>query len=266
MEYIIKETTIETEEIKREIRIVTLSNLNLKNTSTNDFNDLLIRINDCLYTRSISEKDIPTYIFILGNITNLNYLDDEHFKKRLKIFFKELAVIGKTFAVLGNHDFLKNEEGKKYLEALEKVINIYEKCGINIICNNSIIDEYLQIVGFIQYPQYNIDTTRENIKNLLAKTKNNLQKGIINILISHYQLKNLRINDYLFPPFNLVLTGQTNHWPKIISKFIKSKYIIEPVKHEQIIETGDTCNGEIGFIRIVPNKKEKVKTYKALNI
>ena len=57
-----------------ETRIITLSDLNWNNYLTKyNIDDLIVAINDYC----------PKYLFILGNITNYNYLQDKNFQKKL---------------------------------------------------------------------------------------------------------------------------------------------------------------------------------------
>lgn len=67
MEYIYKQYEVETQKKLNEKKIVTISDLHLnENITKYELDDLIIKINDLL----------PEYIFILGDVTSYNHLQN----------------------------------------------------------------------------------------------------------------------------------------------------------------------------------------------
>lgn len=105
MEYIYKQYEVETQKKLNEKKVVTISDLHLnENITKYELDDLIIKINDLL----------PEYIFILGDVTSYNHLQNKNFQKNLLYFLKVLASLAKTYMVFGNHDYLIDSKNKLF--------------------------------------------------------------------------------------------------------------------------------------------------------
>ena len=242
MDYTIKKYEILTKKNIDENRIVTISDLNWDtNTSLNEMKDLLVNINDVL----------PKYVFILGNICTYNTLNDVAFNEKLTYFFELLSCITKTFIVFGDNDYRISNEKKKYLQDIEPLLNYYKKAIPYYINNYITSDLELNIVGFNKkHLNYNnIDEARSELLHLLKTLKNNLNKEKFNILITHYQLNHLKLEEQLLETFDLILTGANT---KTIKKnfFRKEKEDDSIYEDKTCIKTGGVSKGEIGLIKI----------------
>lgn len=244
MEYNYKKYEILTNKQIDETKIVTISDLNWnQDTTRSDINDLIVSIYDML----------PKYIFILGNVCTYNNLEDTYFNEKITYFYKLLSCIGKSFIVFGNHDYITDENQKGFYTNIDSLFAYYNKAIPYYINNNLATDDNFNIVGFNKsHISYNsIETAKTEILNLVNKISNVLDKDKYNILITHYELEQLKLEKELLETFDLILTG-TNH--KIIKKKLfnfknnDNSDIINDDK--RIIKTNGVCQGEINFIKI----------------
>ena len=145
MEYIYKQYEVETQKKLNEKKIVTISDLHLnENITKYELDDLIIKINDLL----------PEYIFILGDVTSYNHLQNKNFQKNLLYFLKVLASLAKTYMVFGNHDYLIDSKNKLFFTNLNNLLEFYDKTNVKVLHNYVVEDNDMNIVGFDKLPIY----------------------------------------------------------------------------------------------------------------
>ena len=208
MEYIYKQYEIETKKDIKDKKIVTISDLHFNpNITKYEIDDLILKINDKL----------PEYIFILGDITTFNYLEDNIFKEKILYFFKLLGSISKTYLVLGNHDFLKSPSEKHHYVNKDKISDFYSNLNVKLLYNYLVQDDDLNIIGFNKYPiNYlyefkDISKLRNEITELLEKIKNLLDNDKYTIFLTHSHLDILKLQIEFLKNFDLILAGHTHN-------------------------------------------------------
>ena len=219
MEYITKQYGILTEKNIKETNIVTLSDLHWDYTlGIQDIYDIVSRLNDYF----------PEYIFILGDISTFDNLQEYNFKKKLLYFFKLLATISKTYVVLGNHDYLFNDKEKNLFVNINKLLDFYDRCNIKVLNNYYTSDDNFNIVGFNKSPKLyhdelnNISNLKLEVMELMKKIDKVLTHDKFNILLTHSHLGLLSLDKNILKPFDLVLSGHTHNGmvPNFLEKFI----------------------------------------------
>ena len=230
MEYIYKQYEIETKKDIRDKKIITISDLHFNpNITKYEIDDLILKINDKL----------PEYIFILGDITTFNYLEDNKFKEKILYFFKLLGSISKTYLILGNNDFLKNPSEKLHYVNKDKIIDFYSNLNIKLLYNYVVQDNDLNIIGFNKFPiNYlyefkDISKLRHEISELIVKISNLLDNDKYTIFLTHSHLDILKLQLEFFKNIDLILAGHThnglvpnfleNIFPKNLGIYTKGK-------------------------------------------
>ena len=241
MNYTVKQNEIYTEKEVGETRIVSLNNLNWdKNLSHSDIQDLIVKINDLL----------PNYTFILGNICNYHLLDNSEFRNKIIYFFKLLSCISKSYIVFGNNDFTINQENKKAITTIDKLIEFYSNLDVCVLNNNFYSVNNYNIYGYNRIPNNIIDNEKTELINYIYNIKNNLDISKFNIFLSHFEINNSKLEKELLETFDLILTG-SNH------NIIKKKFLFfykdieeEELENNQIIKTGGINHEKFNFIKI----------------
>lgn len=230
MEYIYKQYEIETKKDIRDKKIITISDLHFNpNITKYEIDDLILKINDKL----------PEYIFILGDITTFNYLEDNKFKEKILYFFKLLGSISKTYLILGNNDFLKNPSEKLHYVNKDKIIDFYSNLNIKLLYNYVVQDNDLNIIGFNKLPIHytyelkDISKLRHEISELIVKISNLLDNDKYTIFLTHSHLDILKLQLEFFKNIDLILAGHThnglvpnfleNIFPKNLGIYTKGK-------------------------------------------
>ncbi len=207
MEYINKRYDIITDKPVEETKILTISDLhwNFK-LQKEDIDDLIIQINDYL----------PNYIFLLGDICTYNDLQDYDFKKTMLYFFKLLVLISKTYIVFGNHDYINSDTDKRCFVDVNRLLDFYDKTGVQVINNDIITENNLNIIGFNKNPETyadelcNIETLEQEIYSLMQKINSSLNEENFSILLTHSHLDLLKLQKELLEKINLILAGHTH--------------------------------------------------------
>ena len=191
-----------------ETRIITLSDLNWnKDITRYEINDLIVSIND-LHAK---------YLFILGNITNYNNLQDLLFQKKLKYFFDLLSTFTKTYLVFGKKDYeiKDNEDNKKYV-SIDNLISIYKQFNVNYLDNSYLEDTDTNIFGLNLDPNkhYNFEDKKNKIKELMERLSNVINNQNFNILCTHADISALKNDLELLKYFNLIVSKGNYNIPK----------------------------------------------------
>ena len=220
MEYIYKQYEVETQKKLNEKKIVTISDLHLnENITKYELDDLIIKINDLL----------PEYIFILGDITSYNHLQNENFQKNLLYFLKVLASLAKTYMVFGNHDYLINSKNKLFFTNLNNLLEFYNKSNVKVIHDYAINDGDMNIVGFDKLPIYydlemkDISKLKEQVLYLLTKIKSILENQKYTILLTHSHIDFLKLEKDILKVYDLILAGHTHNGlvPNNLERFFR---------------------------------------------
>ncbi|MBQ8472476.1 MAG: metallophosphoesterase [Bacilli bacterium] len=208
MKYIYKQYEIETKKDIKDKKIVTISDLHFNpNITKSEIDDLILKINDKL----------PEYIFLLGDITTFNNLEDNKFKENILYFFKLLGSISKTYLVLGNNDFLKNPSEKLHYVNKDKIIDFYSNLNIKLLYNYVVQDNDLNIIGFNKLPIHytyelkDIFKLREEISEIVEKIKHLLDNDKYTIFLTHSHLDILKLQLEFFKNIDLILAGHTHN-------------------------------------------------------
>ena len=208
MEYIYKQYNIETLKDIKNKRIITISDMHFNTDITKyEIDDLILKINDKL----------PEYIFILGDLTTYNNLENKEFQKKIAYFFKLLNAISKTYLILGNNDFLKKPGEKYHYVNDDKIIDFYSKLDIKLLHNYVVQDNDLNIVGFCKFPiNYSyefkdISKLRQEISKLVEKINNLLDNNKYTIFLTHSHLDLLKLQIEFLRNFDLILAGHTHN-------------------------------------------------------
>lgn len=208
MKYIYKQYEIETKKDIKDKKIITISDLHFNpNITKSEIDDLILKINDKL----------PEYIFLLGDITTFNNLEDNKFKENILYFFKLLGSISKTYLVLGNNDFLKNPSEKLHYVNKDKIIDFYSNLNIKLLYNYVVQDNDLNIIGFNKLPIHytyelkDIFKLREEISEIVEKIKHLLDNDKYTIFLTHSHLDILKLQLEFFKNIDLILAGHTHN-------------------------------------------------------
>lgn len=240
MEYKHRDYEILTKKDIYDSNIITISDLNWNHEITrSDINDLIVQINDFF----------PRYVFILGNVCTYYNLEDPETRENIKYFFQLLSCITKSFIVFGHHDYRLSENEKLFLPNIDKLLSFYQTQPVNIINNNYTEETEFNVVGFnkSQLTYQNIDEAKHELKNLLNKINQVLDKNKFNVLITHYELNHLKLNKELLKTFDLILTGSSH---TTIKRTLFKKEEDLSTNEKAIIKTGGVCKGEISLIKI----------------
>lgn len=220
MEYIYKQYEVETQKKLNEKKVVTISDLHLnENITKYELDDLIIKINDLL----------PEYIFILGDVTSYNHLQNKNFQKNLLYFLKVLASLAKTYMVFGNHDYLIDSKNKLFFTNLNNLLEFYDKSNVKVIHDYAIEDDDMNIVGFDKLPIYydlemkDISKLKEQLLYLLTKIKSILENQKYTILLTHSHLDFLKLEKDILKVYDLILAGHTHNGlvPNNLERFFR---------------------------------------------
>ena len=220
MEYIYKQYEVETQKKLNEKKVVTISDLHLnENITKYELDDLIIKINDLL----------PEYIFILGDVTSYNHLQNKNFQKNLLYFLKVLASLAKTYMVFGNHDYLIDSKNKLFFTNLNNLLEFYDKSNVKVIHDYAIEDDDMNIVGFDKLPIYydlemkDISKLKEQLLYLLTKIKKVLENQKYTILLTHSHLDFLKLEKDILKVYDLILAGHTHNGlvPNNLERFFR---------------------------------------------
>ena len=208
MKYIYKQYEVKTPKKLKEKKIVTISDLHLKESITKyELDDLIIKINDLL----------PQYIFILGDVTSYNHLQNKNFQKNLLYFLKVLASLAKTYMVFGNHDYLIDSKNKLFFTNLNNLLEFYDKTNVKVLHNYVVEDNDMNIVGFDKLPIYydlemkDFSKLKEQLLYLLTKIKKVLENQKYTILLTHSHLDFLKLEKDILKVYDLILAGHTHN-------------------------------------------------------
>lgn len=220
MEYIYKQYEVETQKKLNEKKVVTISDLHLnENITKYELDDLIIKINDLL----------PEYIFILGDVTSYNHLQNKNFQKNLLYFLKVLASLAKTYMVFGNHDYLIDSKNKLFFTNLNNLLEFYDKTNIKVLHNYVVEDDDMNIVGFDKLPIYydlemkDLSKLKEQLLYLLIKIKSILENQKYTILLTHSHLDFLKLEKDILKVYDLILAGHTHNGlvPNNLERFFR---------------------------------------------
>lgn len=220
MEYIYKQYEVETQKKLNEKKIVTISDLHLnENITKYELDDLIIKINDLL----------PEYIFILGDVTSYNHLQNKNFQKNLLYFLKVLASLAKTYMVFGNHDYLIDSKNKLFFTNLNNLLEFYDKTNVKVLHNYVVEDDDMNIVGFDKLPIYydlemkDLSKLKEQLLYLLTKIKKVLENQKYTILLTHSHLDFLKLEKDILKVYDLILAGHTHNGlvPNNLERFFR---------------------------------------------
>ena len=220
MEYIYKQYEVETQKKLNEKKVVTISDLHLnENITKYELDDLIIKINDLL----------PEYIFILGDVTSYNHLQNKNFQKNLLYFLKVLASLAKTYMVFGNHDYLIDSKNKLFFTNLNNLLEFYDKTNVKVLHNYVVEDDDMNIVGFDKLPIYydlemkDFSKLKEQLLYLLTKIKKVLENQKYTILLTHSHLDFLKLEKDILKVYDLILAGHTHNGlvPNNLERFFR---------------------------------------------
>ena len=220
MEYIYKQYEVETQKKLNEKKVVTISDLHLnENITKYELDDLIIKINDLL----------PEYIFILGDVTSYNHLQNKNFQKNLLYFLKVLASLAKTYMVFGNHDYLIDSKNKLFFTNLNNLLEFYDKTNVKVLHNYVVEDNDMNIVGFDKLPIYydlemkDLSKLKEQLLYLLTKIKKVLENQKYTILLTHSHLDFLKLEKDILKVYDLILAGHTHNGlvPNNLERFFR---------------------------------------------
>ena len=220
MEYIYKQYEVETQKKLNEKKIVTISDLHLnENITKYELDDLIIKINDLL----------PEYIFILGDVTSYNHLQNKNFQKNLLYFLKVLASLAKTYMVFGNHDYLIDSKNKLFFTNLNNLLEFYDKTNVKVLHNYVVEDNDMNIVGFDKLPIYydlemkDLSKLKEQVLYLLTKIKSILENQKYTILLTHSHIDFLKLEKDILKVYDLILAGHTHNGlvPNNLERFFR---------------------------------------------
>ena len=267
MKYIYKQYEVKTPKKLKEKKIVTISDLHLKESITKyELDDLIIKINDLL----------PQYIFILGDVTSYNHLQNKNFQKNLLYFLKVLASLAKTYMVFGNHDYLIDSKNKLFFTNLNNLLEFYDKSNVKVIHDYAIEDDDMNIVGFDKLPIYydlemkDISKLKEQLLYLLTKIKSILENQKYTILLTHSHLDFLKLEKDILKVYDLILAGHTHNGlvPNNLERFFQKnqgfithkKFFLDNIRG--MIEVNNTppiiVNG--GITKIGESHSQVIKT------
>ena len=243
MDYKYKEYVVETNKQMEleETKIITLGDLNWNHSlSKYQMDDLIVRINDI----------IPNYLFILGNITDYNTLQNILFQEKLAYFFELLSYITKTYIVFGKNDYETDKDDEKYA-TIDKLLAIYNKYPVSILNNDCLFDSSINIVGLNINPNIHCNTNdkKKKIEDLINKINNLINNNIYTLLLTHTDISALKNDKELLSYFDLILTKSYSPISKP-SMFPKREN--DNLFHKFIIENGGIHQKEeMDFIKII---------------
>ena len=231
MEYIYKQYNLETTKNIKDKKIITISDLHFNpNITKYDLDNLILKINDKL----------PEYIFILGDITTFNNLEN------ILYFLKILGTISKTYLVLGNKDFSYNPKIKYQVVNKEKLIDFYRNLNVKLIYNYLVSDDDINIIGFnknpLNYPYElkDILKLKEEMEVLFLKIKNLLENDKYTIFLTHSHIDLLKLEMEFLDNLDLILAGHTHNglvpnclegvFPKNLGIFTCNKYFQNDIR------------------------------------
>ena len=267
MEYIYKQYEVETQKKLNEKKVVTISDLHLnENITKYELDDLIIKINDLL----------PEYIFILGDVTSYNHLQNKNFQKNLLYFLKVLASLAKTYMVFGNHDYLIDSKNKLFFTNLNNLLEFYDKTNVKVLHNYVVEDNDMNIVGFDKLPIYydlemkDFSKLKEQLLYLLTKIKKVLENQKYTILLTHSHLDFLKLEKDILKVYDLILAGHTHNGlvPNNLERFFQKnqgfithkKFFLDNIRG--MIEVNNTppiiVNG--GITKIGESHSQVIKT------
>ena len=201
MDYTFKQYEIETKKNMEleETKIITLSDLNWNTNITNyEINDLIVRINDI----------IPKYVFILGNITTYDCLQNELFQKKISYFFELLSCITKTYMVFGSKDYEIEQNEKKKYTSIDSLIEFYKTQKVTILDNSVYKESDLNIIGLNLNPanHYNVNERKKKIEELIKRIDNIIDNNKFNVLLTHSDMSALKNEKDLLSYFDLIFS------------------------------------------------------------
>ena len=245
MNYKFKQYEVKTkkEMYNDETRIITLSDLNWTNSITKyNIDDLIVAINDIM----------PKYLFILGNITNYNYLQDKDFQKKLAYFFDLLSNITRTYLVFGKKDYEIIQDDNKSYTDIENLTSIYNNFNVYPINNSFYSDNDINILGLNLEPNkhYSIEDKKKKIEELLTRMDKIIDNDKLNILMTHSDISALKNERKLLTYFDLIFSKANN--PITSNSLFKRKTDDkDEIFNNFIIEnTGLHTKGEMDLIKV----------------
>lgn len=211
----------------KDIRVLSISDIHISNTFTNEEMIFLIR--------SV-KSECPDYICILGDIIDkADFLDYEINQNIFKKFLVLLSKIAPVFLILGNHDYIiyrkKNEHEEKYNYKFWKEIDKLE--NVSVINNKKIVLKDIVICGYFEKKNIYHKKTKDafskdfiNIKDIKLK---NSTKPTVLIMHSPEPLDDEE-NQRIVKEYDIVLCGHYHDgcMPAFLNK-------VWPIKHGGII-------------------------------
>lgn len=230
---IIKNYSLSTLKPTKSITIAIFSDLHFSNNF--NFNKL-----NKLKEQLILKK--PNYICIPGDIIiSTNILDNKEIKKQILDFFKSIGNIAPTFISLGNHDYIKIIDRKKYEDKNKFWYNEFKKLrkhNVYLLDNEIFEDKNIRFIGYtLSYKYYNNNESTEILIKDLKNNIKNINNDKFNILLCHSPIKilNNKVIDNIeyLKNLDLVISGHMHNGlvPIILDKiFPKNRGFIAPNK------------------------------------
>ncbi|RDU57811.1 metallophosphoesterase [Helicobacter sp. MIT 99-5507] len=207
----IVEQTIEIKNLKKDIKILFLSDLHISN---------LISKEKIQNTINLANSTNPDIIILGGDIID-SY---ENVIKDKILLLKDLNAKYGVYFVLGNHEFIF--DANKSLEIMSKFSNI-----TSLVNSSVIIDDNINLIGISDLMGRRVGYLEPNINEALKNTNDDLPK----ILISHQP----NIIDELDSDIDLVFSGHTHGgqiFPFTILAYLNNPFLygLKPINNIQL--------------------------------